>query len=361
MNPHEKDRIVGFDIARGVAILIMIMVNFRLAFNADYESSLLLSVVDYFTGKAAALFVILAGIGVTLLSKKAASSNDSKKLFAIKKRLWKRSLFLFIIGMAYLPIWPADILHFYAFYLSVAAFLINIREKLLWTITGIVVALYPLLLSVVDYDTGWNWATLEYIGFWTLKGFVHNLFVNGFHPFFPWIAFVLFGMILGRLDWQDQKLRLKLLFTGLFILLAVHFISISLMDIGQTFMEMSQDEAQYLFGTHPMPPFPFYILAGISFSLIVLVCSVYIGEWFRGSRLVKAMANTGQLALTLYIAHVVIGIGLVYLFTGTISFYRIEYVFAYAMLFGLACLLFSYFWVKKHGRGPLETVMRRWF
>ena len=115
-NSKNSNRIIGFDIARGIAILLMIIVNFKLAFNAYSGNSYLLTAVRFLIGKAAALFVILAGIGMSLLSKKFLVNKNKAGLQSVKKRIWKRSVFLFIIGLAYLPVWPADILHYYAFY-----------------------------------------------------------------------------------------------------------------------------------------------------------------------------------------------------------------------------------------------------
>jgi len=51
--------------------------------------------------------------------------------------------------------------------------------------------LFPLLLLIVDYEAGWDFTTLTYTGFWTIDGFVRNLFYNGFHPVIPWFAFML--------------------------------------------------------------------------------------------------------------------------------------------------------------------------
>ena len=49
-----------------------------------------------------------------------------------------------------------------------------------------------------NYEIGWNFETLEYQGFWTINGFIRNLFFNGFHPVIPWTSFMLFGYWFGK-------------------------------------------------------------------------------------------------------------------------------------------------------------------
>ena len=56
------------------------------------------------------------------------------------------------------------------------------------------------MMLLLDYETGWNWSDYSYHGFWTPTGFVRNLFFNGWHPVFPWLGFLLFGIILSRLS-----------------------------------------------------------------------------------------------------------------------------------------------------------------
>ena len=41
---------------------------------------------------------------------------------------------------------------------------------------------------------------ISYEGIATPAGFARNLFFNGWHPVLPWLSFLLFGMVLGRLE-----------------------------------------------------------------------------------------------------------------------------------------------------------------
>ena len=57
-------RIAGFDLARAIALLGMVFVNFKYLMKADdFEYPWLLWLSDWLDGRPAATFVILAGIG----------------------------------------------------------------------------------------------------------------------------------------------------------------------------------------------------------------------------------------------------------------------------------------------------------
>lgn len=90
-------RIVGIDVARALAVMGMIIVNFKIAFGAE-GSELAKNFVGLFEGKAAATFVVLAGIGIALISNFALKSNDNLKITTIRIGLVRKAIFLFIVG-----------------------------------------------------------------------------------------------------------------------------------------------------------------------------------------------------------------------------------------------------------------------
>ena len=64
------NRLIGIDFARALALFGMVIVNFKLAMNADIGTPQLIEFAALFEGRASALFVILAGIGIAFLTKK---------------------------------------------------------------------------------------------------------------------------------------------------------------------------------------------------------------------------------------------------------------------------------------------------
>ena len=192
-----KKRIIGIDVARAVAVIGMIIVNFKVVLGQNGESWLK-HFAKAFDGKAAATFVVLAGIGIALSTNSALKNQDYTKLQKARNKIIKRAIFLFIIGLSYIWIWPADILHFYGIYMLVTLFFINRSSKQILTGVACLILLFPTLLFVIDYETGWDFTTLDYLDFWTVEGFFRNLFFNGFHPVVPWTAFMLFGLWFGK-------------------------------------------------------------------------------------------------------------------------------------------------------------------
>ncbi len=61
-------RVAGYDLARAIALLGMVFVNFRYLMDTDeYESIWLLQLSDWLDGRPAVTFIILAGIGMSRL------------------------------------------------------------------------------------------------------------------------------------------------------------------------------------------------------------------------------------------------------------------------------------------------------
>lgn len=118
----SANRILGFDIARALAILGMVIVNYKISMDAEGNGpDWLVTLTGILEGRASAIFVILAGIGISLSTKKARLKSTSSKEY--RKMIWRRSLFLFVLGILLMLMqWSADILHYYAFYMFIASF-----------------------------------------------------------------------------------------------------------------------------------------------------------------------------------------------------------------------------------------------
>lgn len=95
-------RIIGYDLARSFAIFGMVVVNFKIVLGAEQSGPAWLeSLVGLLDGRAAATFVVLAGVGLSLLSRKARTSGDRDQLSQDRNTLLKRALFLFAVGLLY--------------------------------------------------------------------------------------------------------------------------------------------------------------------------------------------------------------------------------------------------------------------
>lgn len=357
--PSVKKRIIGIDVARAIAVIGMIVVNFKVVFGEN-GLNWVKSFASVFDGKAAATFVVLAGIGLALMTNSAIKNNDKGKLKITRNRILKRALFLFIIGISYITIWPADILHFYGIYMAIIILLLTSKEKIIVISAISLIIVFPILMTFCNYETGWNFDTLEYQGFWTINGFMRNLFFNGFHPVVPWTSFMLFGYWFGKQDLHNDKFIKTTFWISIIIFSSIQilsYLSISILSEGN---QESAKELTEILGTNPMPPLPIYMFNGISIAFAIITACIIIAKRFESNIIIDALNKTGQLALTFYVAHVIIGMGLIETIDpNKMGNYSIEFSVIYALAFSLICIIFAVIWRKYKKSGPLEWLMRK--
>jgi len=354
-----KKRILGIDVARALAVIGMIIVNFKVVFG-EAGDGWAKTVAGLFEGKAAATFVVLAGVGLALMSNSAVRRQDAEKLKLVRKRIAKRAVFLFVVGLSYIAIWSADILHFYGVYMLITLLLLRQSRRVIFLAASGLVLLYPVLMMVWDYEQGWDFSTLTYEGFWTVEGFLRNLFYNGFHPVFPWAAFMLIGLWFGRQDLRDQRFVKKAMWRSLAVFITVQLLSLLLIQILASGGGATTEDLSVLLGTSPMPPLPLYMVSGSSIAIFTISLCILWARSMPGSRLVNALYQTGQLALTFYVAHVVLGMGIMEAFgPKPLGEYSAVFSLWYALVFSVFCLCFAVVWRKYKSSGPLEWVMRR--
>ncbi len=366
-SPFESDarRLLGLDAARALAFLGMLWVNFGVALGAEGPvGSNPRTWMGLLQGRAAATFVVLAGIGLSLGARKARASNDNAERRAVRTAIFKRSLALFVVGTLSLPVWPADILHFYGVYLALAALVLFASGPLIAAIGLGTALLYPLALLIIEYEAGWDWETLEYSGLWSIGGFARNLLLNGFHPVWPWWTFIAVGLAVGRLDLTSLCIQRRLLSFGA----ATWIAGESLRRLGHALWVPRLDgEAAELvhiaFDTVPMPPMPLYLVVGSGVACTVVGACLLAERTQALAPLVRALAPAGALALTLYVGHVFVGLGtlegLGWLSEQVPTRLAQERAMASAALFGLASLVGAALWLRFFDRGPLEALLRR--
>jgi len=355
-----KQRVTGFDVARALALFGMVVVNFKIAMNAETGNQFLMGFAGLFEGRASALFVILAGIGVTLMTSTTRESGDRSLVLKSQLSLIKRGLLLIVLGLAYTPIWEADILHFYGFYFLIAAVVVKVNDKTLLLASFIIMLIFPVLMVLFNYEQNWVWATFTYENFWSLDGMIRRILFNGFHPVFPWAAFLVLGMWLGRQDLSNSLIRKKLLVGSITTLLVteIGFYAIrSILGDGRS-LEMSSEEVTFLFSTSIIPPLPQYMISAGSSAIIVLIGSLYFSEKFSESNISQWLCQTGKLSLTLYVAHVIIGMGILE-FIGRLENQTINFSLFCALTFCACGMMFSVFWLKFFKTGPLEWFFRK--
>ena len=348
----KSERIKGFDLARAVALFIMVAVNFRMALGTLQNDGVLFDILNVLQGKGAALFAVLAGAGISLMIKKSLFKKNEVKLTQSRVILFKRSLFIFICGLFFILRWPTGILLYYGFYILIAALSMTYSSRKLLISIILIIISYPILIEFVDYEKSWNWVTYEYLDLWTINRFLHNLFINGFNPVLPWIAFILSGIWLGRQDLQNKKRSLIVFLVSLSVFISTYFLSYLLLAVSPIY-----DISSFYFGIGPMPPMPLFMISGITCSFVIIVLCIWLTEKWRTKNHLGFLIKTGQMAFTHYILHIIIITFVAHFIFGETNVSAFL-ILLYALIFCCLSVLFSILWSKKFGRDPFSKFMR---
>jgi uncharacterized protein len=351
-------RIIGFDLARAYAIFGMFIVNFNVVFGDHHQKQGLGYLLNLFNGNLSSLFVILSGMGLSLLSRGAA--EDPLKQATVRRSTVRRAWVLFVLGLALNAWWPADILHFYAAYMHLAVFLLFRPKKLLLWAAAFAVLIFHGLLFLVPYETAWNFETFQYHDFWTPVGLFRNTFYNGWNPVFPWIAFFLLGMYLGQLDWNAAKLRWRMAFVGLGLAGVTTFLQY-LAGKGL----FAADLAFYLQADY-LPPFLPFMLSTTGVSILILCAAVQIGAWFEEKTWLQYLLQTGRMTLTHYIQHLTLGLVVLAIISGKKEYGLTAaeealppgWILLFSAAYFVVSVVFSVLWTRRFGMGPFEKLLR---
>lgn len=356
-----KNRIAGYDLARALSLFGMLMINYWVLFE-DYNSDpeWLVAFLNIIQGRAAALFVVLAGIGISLLSRQTCLKNDAAAMQTIRHSMLKRALFLFIIGFLNLILWPADILHFYGVYFAIGVFLMTVSNHRLGALAILLITAFPILSFMVGFDRSWDWDVSSLKSFLNFPGMVCHLFFSGQYPVVPWLAFLITGMWLGRRNPYSRSFRRRCLLAGLAVFVCAETLSwmaFRISDLG-VFGYNVAEFFPWIANIDPWDPMPLFVLSAIGTSLTVIVLSIIVAERFKNGIWLSAFLALGQLTLTLYVAHILLGWAAL-LIMDMFEWHGYLFTLWGSGLFYMEGVLFAYQWKKHHERGPLEWAMRR--
>lgn len=362
-NQLPPKRLDGLDLARVVAVLGMLVVSFKWALagpNPDGESSLVW-LINQIEGRASATFFVLSGTVIALHFKSVLFLADLKPLRQRQFQMLRRGLVVLLLGIGLSLVWPANILPLYGLVLLLGALLSEqARHRLLLLTVLIGLSFVFLLLTDWSYKAEWldgNPRTLVYQNFWTWKGFLKELFYNGFYPFIPWAAFFCWGMWMGRPEIRDQRRRYTYIIGGLltaFLADGLSSFSINFFWDKDVRLE-SQALLQYL-GTDARPPAPLFLLsAGGTATAIIFLCEELVQRW---TKLLDVFVRAGRSALSLYVFGLAVGLPVAAAWQ-PLGTYTIQETLLFALGFFALSLLGHVLWRRFYKRGPLELLLRR--
>lgn len=333
-------RIEGYDFARAIAIVLMVLVNFQyylMARGGDASEVIPRWFLDLPSGRSSSLFVTLAGCGVSLMSR-----GDPKRA---RRTLLLRALCLVVAGNLLIVVWKIDILHFYAFYLAFAALLTGVRSR--WLLA---------LAALITIASGIGFLVFGEIElpYYTPHGMAADVFVSGAHPVIPWFAFVLIGMCIGRLDLSSPAMRQRLLIAGACTALSAELAS--MVAIRSALNGELPPAFVRVLGTGWSPEPLFVVSTAGTATMAIAIAHAVVARW--RSLPIRVLIATGQVALTIYVAHALIGVKIPSWIFGIDRDAPILGVLVWWILFTQLAMLCAYVWRRRFPRGPLEALMR---
>lgn len=289
-------RIRGVDAARALAIVGMVMVHVGPT-DAPGAAGAIYGITH---GRASVLFVLLAGVGVSILGGNGAAA----RIRDARLRLLFRALLLLPLGVALqeLDTGVAVILQYYAIYFLVAILALRLPDH--W-LAGLAVGLAftgPLAILVGQQVVP---AWFEVGGATTIDEPVPlagALLLTGYYPVVVWASPLLAGMWIGRRDLRAHQVQRGLLFTGAAIAAVAYGSAWMLAEI----LGPATDETQlgYLATAEAHSDMPPWIIGASGVAIAVLGGALLLGA--RYPRLIWPVTAMGQLALTIYVGHLIV-------------------------------------------------------
>ncbi len=322
-------RVVGVDVARCVALVAMMATHVLPVHAADGGLAWSHAVAG---GRASALFAVLAGVSVALMSGGTTPLHGAERS-RVTRALAVRALLVLLVGLALggLPTTIAVILSSYGVLFLLGLPFLGLRARALAVLAGCWVVLAPVLSHAVRPQ-------LPARGFDSplLADLAHpvqllsELTFTGYYPAVPWLGYLLVGMAVGRADLRRGRTAAVLAGTG--AALAATAWTVSELLLGRAdltaallatapFPGMSVDElrlwlAEGVHGTTPTGSWawlavhaphsgtPFDLAHTSGTALLVLGTCLAVGRLLP--RAATVVFGAGAMTLTLYTLHVVL-------------------------------------------------------
>lgn len=255
-------RLAGVDAARGLALLGMFTVH--VIPNTDELTGEATLTGELLAGRSAALFAVLAGVGLALMTSGSARGGRSeKRLTWDRKIIAVRAAVIIAIGLA-LPMLDSAVaiilVHYGCLFLLALPFL-RLGARALAGLTAGWVAVAPVLYwwwqnSLRPGEPGSPtmdsperlWNSPQFFDLTDPATLGMDLAVTGYYPLVLWPAYLFAGMTIGRLNLRRFATAAWLLFSGAIV-------AIGTWVLGQEVLQRSEIEERIVGVSGWQPPF----------------------------------------------------------------------------------------------------------
>ncbi|SNT01210.1 Protein of unknown function [Geodermatophilus pulveris] len=366
-------RLIGIDAARGIALVGMMAVHTVDSVDAEGEPSLAWTLA---AGKSAALFALLAGVGVAFATGRRQRPT-ARTWPGHAAALLVRALLIGVVGLLLgslvVPDLASVILPYYALLFVLAIPLIGLSSRALIALAAAIAVVVPVLSHWLRSGTPVP-DTVPNLTFGALVGdpgqTLRELALTGVYPALPWMAYLCAGLAVGRALLQSRRTVALITLTGVGLAVAAQAVSWLLLDVlgGRADIEQASraagmssgqlaevlatgwsgttptDTPWWLASTAPHSTTPLDLAFTIGLSLALLGVCILVGR--TTTALLRPLAAAGSMTLTLYSLHLVV----LTVLPGGVRGLLVHVVIVVS---------FALVWSRFHLRGPLEEVVAR--
>ncbi len=372
-------RVVALDVARTIALFGIIVLNYHGYLNFQSTSSTTAPSVferwwHPFEGALAnpfpVGFVMVAGMGVALMLQDVARANqhgdappNALAQTEARWRLARRGLFLFTLGYGIEWVWAGTILPYYGAYFLAASIIANwsVRKLIalgaMSTLAAATVEWWRLEQSFQGNLTSWLSPSTPN----SPRNLLIRLFIDYTHPLFPWLTFFIAGILLGRIYHDITKIRRKFLTVAVATVAFSYITNAIVNSLVRTDADNGVSSAlawRHLVSTQPFDRSVLYVLASLGVVVTVFLLLTIFCEKFQDSLIVRLAQTTGQLTLTIYLAHIFIYNIVVNQF-GLVTPTGLDTAMTMSIVVYIFAIIWANWWSPLFGRGPAERLYRR--
>ncbi len=369
---QRSARLVGIDAARGLALFGMMAVHVMDPIGPDGDPSFTWGLA---AGKSAALFALLAGVGVAFATGRR-QPPAGRTWVAHAASLLVRALLIGAVGLLMGALVPRElagvILPYYAvlFVLAIPLLLLSVRA-LVVTAAAIAIGM-PVLSHLLR--AGEELVTEENHGFTQLfqqPGQVfRDLVLTGTYPALPWLAYLCAGLAVGRSLLSSRRVVVLMTLAGVGLAVGARLVSWFLLDVlgGRADLEAAAlgsrtreeytdlllwgpagstptDTAWWLATVAPHSTTPLDLVSTTGVALAVLGVCILVGR--TTTRGLRPLATAGSMTLSLYCLHLLL------LSSGSMPRDDVASLLVQAVV----VVGFALLWSRSHARGPLEEIV----
>ncbi len=319
-------RLVGLDLARFLAIVGMLGVHFGIpVVDGRAEHATFFA----FSGRSTALFTVLAGVSLALLSGRTQPPTG-EALRSARTRIAVRGSLLILLGIALAKATEATgflltiIIAFYGLYFLLSLPFVGMPARGVAIAAGTALVLGPQLSFVLR-----NWLASDdaLTNMVTMVNSVDpghliahlglvDMMLYDFYPAASYLGLVLAGMAIGRCDLRDRMVRLKLGVGGLATAVVAYASSTLLVRLAGVRPQWGPDglvppegtvavgHGDWLLAATPHSGSTFEMVGGLGVCMAVLALCLELAD--HVGRVLKPFALAGSMGLTLYALHAMV-------------------------------------------------------